>query len=229
MKIYGLQKLTLLDFPGRTACTVFLSGCNYRCPFCHNAELARGEAPAVMDDAELLTFLEKRRGLLDGVAFTGGEPLLTRELPELMEKIREMGYAVKLDTDGGFPERLKVLLDRGLLDYIAMDVKNSPARYAETVGLPNADLAPVRESIRLIMESGVPYEFRTTAVAQLHDIESFPAIGEMIRGAERYYIQKFTDRDTVAFSGLTAPSDEELAVYLEAVRPYVKSAFLRGV
>ncbi len=229
MKIYGLQKLTLLDFPGHTACTVFLSGCNWRCPFCHNAELANGSAPAVMDDAELLSFLEKRRGLLDGVAFTGGEPLLTRELPDLMEKVRGMGYAVKLDTDGGFPEQLGTVLSRGLVDYVAMDVKNSPERYAQTVGMAHADLGPVRESIARILRDAPDYEFRTTVVKPFHDEESFPGIGEMIRGARRYFLQAFHDRDTVLFSGFSAPSEEEMKRYAQIAAPYVQEVGLRGV
>ncbi|MBQ5951186.1 MAG: anaerobic ribonucleoside-triphosphate reductase activating protein [Lachnospiraceae bacterium] len=229
MNIYGLMKLTLLDYPGHTACTVFLSGCNYRCPFCHNIELARGEVPPEMDDTAFLTFLGKRKGLLDGVCFTGGEPLLTPELPELMERVRAMGFAVKLDTDGGFPSRLENVLTRGLVDYVAMDVKNSPERYAQTVGLPKTDLAPVRESIRLIKELAPDYEFRTTVVAQLHDESSFAGIGEMIRGARRYVIQKFTDRDTVPFAGLSAPDDDKLRSYAAFMAPYAGEVLLRGI
>ena len=155
MNIHGLQKLTLLDYPGKVACTVFLAGCNLRCPFCHNSELLdAAAAPPVMDDAELLAFLEKRKGLLDGVAITGGEPCLHPDLPELMRKIRALGFAVKLDTNGYHPELLGQILDEGLADYIAMDVKNSPEKYAATCGVETMDLAPVRESIRLITEHG---------------------------------------------------------------------------
>ena len=154
MNINGLQKLTLLDFPGRTACTVFLAGCDLRCPFCHNADLLDGSAEVVMDDRDLLAFLEKRRGLLDGVAFTGGEPLLRRDLPALMEKIRALGYAVKLDTNGCHPDALAAVLDRGLVDYIAMDIKNSPQRYAATAGLKVMDLGRIEQSIALIRASG---------------------------------------------------------------------------
>ena len=161
MKIHGLQKMTLLDFPGRVACTVFLGGCDMRCPFCHNAELIDGTAPAVMESEELLAFLKKRQGLLDGVAVTGGEPLLRgKELAELAEKIRDLGYPMKLDTNGTHPERLRELIDRGLVRYVAMDIKNSPDRYAQTCGLETLDLGPVRESAALLMEGRVPYEFR---------------------------------------------------------------------
>ncbi len=228
MDIHGLQKLTLLDFPGKLACTVFLAGCNYRCPFCHNAELIDRGAPVQMDDERLLSFLRTRQGMLDGVAFTGGEPLLSPGLPELIRKIRALGYAVKLDTNGSFPDRLRALLDEGLIDYAAMDIKNSPARYAETVGLPSCDLRPVRESVTLLMEGRVEYEFRTTAVAELHDADSFRAIGEWIRGARRWALQAFTDRDTVVYAGLHAPDTAALRQYAEIMRPCVDEVIVRG-
>ena len=229
MKIHGLQKMTLLDFPGRVACTVFFGGCDMRCPFCHNAELLDGSAPPVMSDEELLQFLKKRQGLLDGVAFTGGEPLLQKDLPELAARIREMGYPVKLDTNGTHPERLRGMIRDGLVQYVAMDIKNSPDRYAETAGLEALDLGPVRESVALLLEGAVDYEFRTTAVAELHDDRSFEQIGPWIRGAQRYYIQCFTDRDTVPFGGLHAPTEEQLKRWAEIVRPFVPAVSLRGV
>ena len=144
MKIHGLQKMTLLDFPGRVACTVFFGGCDMRCPFCHNAELLDGSAPAVMDEEELIGFLKKRQGLLDGVAFTGGEPLLQKDLPDLAKRVQELGYPVKLDTNGTHPERLGRMIRDGLVQYVAMDIKNSPDRYAETAGLDNLDMGPIR-------------------------------------------------------------------------------------
>ena len=229
MNINGLQKLTLLDFPGRTACTVFLAGCDLRCPFCHNADLLDGAAEAVMDDTALLAFLEKRRGLLDGVAFTGGEPLLRRGLPELLERVRALGYAVKLDTNGCHPDALTAVLDRGLVDYVAMDIKNSPARYAETAGVERVDLDRINESIALLMSRAPDYEFRTTVVAQLHDEESFRAIGPWLRGARRYFLQAFTDRDSVPFAGFSAPSRERMEAYADLVRPYVPAVSLRGI
>ena len=229
MKIHGLQKMTLLDFPGKVACTVFLGGCDLRCPFCHNAELIDGSAPPVMEEAELLAFLKKRQGLLEGVAITGGEPLLRgEELTALAEKIREMGYPLKLDTNGTHPERLRQLTEAGLVSYVAMDIKNDPERYAVTAGLPSMDLGPVRESVALLMGGETEYEFRTTTVAELHDEESFRKIGAWIRGAKHYYLQKFTDRETVPFEGFHAPSDAEMRKYLEIVRADVPSAALRG-
>ncbi len=229
MKIHGLQKMTLLDFPGHVACTVFFGGCDMRCPFCHNAELLDGSAPPVMEEEELIAFLKKRQGLLDGVAVTGGEPLLQKDLPETLARVRELGYPVKLDTNGTHPERLRGLLENGLVQYVAMDIKNSPERYAETAGLPEIDLASIRESVSLLMEGKVPYEFRTTVVKELHDDESFLRIGEWIRGAQRYFLQKFTDRETVPFEGLHAPEDEQMRRWADLVRPAVPSVELRGV
>ena len=151
MIIHGLQKLTLLDYPGQTACTLFFGGCNLRCPFCHNAALVTGQAPTAMTEGEFLAFLKKRRGLLDGVCITGGEPTLRKDLPEFIRKIRELGYLVKLDTNGCFPDRLEKLIDQGLVDYVAMDLKNSREEYPATVGIPNFDTAPIAQSIRLLM------------------------------------------------------------------------------
>lgn len=229
MKIYGLQKMTLLDFPGHVACTVFLGGCDYRCPYCHNFELADGSAPAVMDEEELFAFLDKRKGLLDGVAVTGGEPCLHRGLPALLQEIRRRGFLVKLDTNGAHPDLLEVILREGLADYIAMDIKSSPARYALAAGLSYVDLAPVQRSVRLIMDKAPDYEFRTTVVKEIHRAEDFHAIGGMIRGAKQYFLQSFTDRDTVPFGNLHAPDRSELEEYLGIVRGYVKTAHIRGV
>ena len=248
MQILGLQKMTLLDYPGRVACTVFLSGCNFRCPFCHNSELLDEETPGIMDDAQLLRFLESRKGILEGVAFTGGEPLMRKGLPELLEKIKAMGYPIKLDTNGAFPAALNAVIGAGLVDYVAMDIKNSPARYAETCGLPDmgwtADgikpgslLDKIDYSKNLLIAAGkgelpgvapFDYEFRTTTVAQLHDADSFQEIGPWIRGAKRYFLQVFTDRDTVPFAGLTAPSMDELRAYADLVRPYAADVQIRG-
>ena len=221
--------MTLLDYPGRVACTVFFGGCDMRCPFCHNAELLDGTAPAVMDDEELLAFLKKRKGLLDGVAITGGEPLLQKDVPEIAARIRELGYPVKLDTNGMHPDRLRKMIDAGLIQYIAMDIKNSPERYAETAGLKEIDLAPIQESISLLMQGKTDYEFRTTVVAELHDDRSFEQIGQWIKGAEHYYLQKFTDRETVPFEGLHAPTDEQMRKWADLIRRDIPSVELRGV
>lgn len=229
MEIHGLQKLTLLDYPGRVACTVFLAGCDLRCPFCHNGDLVTGGGPAALDRGELLDFLRARRGLLDGVCITGGEPLLRPDLWELLADIRALGFAVKLDTNGGHPDRLGALLRRGLVDYVAMDVKNSPARYGETAGVPGLDLAPFRESISLLLSGSVDYEFRTTAVRELHDRDSFLAMGPWLAGARRYFLQSFVPRDTVLRPGLHPWDGETLRGFLRLMEPYVKQAALRGL
>ena len=169
MDIQGLQKMTLLDYPGRVACTVFLGGCDFRCPFCHNFELVDGTAPAIMDDEELFAFLSKRKGLLDGVAVTGGEPCIHKDLPDLLRRVREMGFQTKVDTNGNHPKMLCRLLEEGLVDYVAMDIKNCPEKYALTAGLEQLDLSNIRESIALLENSSVPHEFRTTIVKEFHD------------------------------------------------------------
>ena len=229
MRIHGLQKMTLLDFPGRVACTVFLGGCDFRCPFCHNFELVDGSAPAIMDDEALFAFLQKRKGLLDGVAVTGGEPCLRKDLPELLERIKAMGFAVKLDTNGAHPEMLRSLIDRGLVDYVAMDIKNSPDHYARTCGLQHVDLSPIRESVKLLMQGRVDYEFRTTVVDELHAAKDFEEIGAWLSGARRYFIQSFTNRDSVPFGNLHAPTPEKLREYAAIVGKFVPDTSLRGV
>ena len=228
MMLHGLQKMTLLDFPGRVACTVFLGGCDFRCPFCHNYELADGSARPVMDEAALMAFLEKRRGLLDGVAITGGEPCLRPDLPDLMRRIRGLGFAVKLDTNGTHPELLNAILREGLADYVAMDIKNSPEKYARTAGLAELDLTPIRRSVALLTEGNVDYEFRTTVVDELHEADDFEAIGAWIAGARRWFMQPFTDRDTVPYGGLHAPSAEKMGAWLGIMRRYVPDSRIRG-
>ena len=229
MDIQGLQKLTLLDYPGRVACTVFLGGCGFRCPFCHNSDLLEGPMPAETDSAGLLAFLKKRRGLLDGVCVTGGEPLLRPDLAGLLEEIKALGFPVKLDTNGNYPDRLRKIAQAGLVDYVAMDVKNSPDRYAETAGVPGLDLGPIRESVSWLLEGSVDYEFRTTVVKQFHDGDSFRAIGPWLAGAKRYFLQAFVDRDSVLCPGLSPCSREEMEGFADLVRPFVPAVELRGL
>ena len=235
MKIVGIQKMTLLDYPGRVACTVFLGGCNFRCPFCHNSELLDGTAQPVMTDGELLAFLEKRKGLLDGVCITGGEPTLQKDLPELMEKIKAMGYAIKLDTNGYRPEILKALVGQGLVDYVAMDIKNSPDRYAETAGVAQLEIQRIEESMAYLLSGAVDYEFRTTVVRPLHDTQAMADIARWITKiapetkAKRFFIQPFTDRDTVIFDGLQAPEKPELQAFQGILEPCAEKVEIRGV
>ena len=228
MHIGGFQKMTMLDFPGKVACTVFTHACNLRCPFCHNAALVVGEYTPVSEE-EILAYLAKRKGILDGVCITGGEPLLQKDIRPFIERVRALGLAVKLDTNGTYPDKLRELIGAGLLDYVAMDVKNSPARYAETVGLPSLDLAPIEESVRILKEGRVPYEFRTTVVRELHSEADMAAIARWLRGAERYFLQQFTDSGALLGEGYTAHSAEQLRAFSDIVKPYIPAVSLRGI
>ena len=229
MLIHGLQKMTLLDYPEHVACTVFLSGCDFRCPYCHNFELVDGSASPIMSEDEFFGFLDKRHGLLDGVAITGGEPLMRPDLASFIKKIREMGYLIKLDTNGYHPDRLKELLEENLLDYIAMDIKNSLEKYPTTIGLSDINISLIKDSISLIMDSGVDYEFRTTVIKQFHEPKDFESIADTICGAKRYFLQQFVERDTVPDCSLSAPSAEEMELFLQTARIHVKNAQIRGL
>jgi len=234
MQIHGLQKMTLLDYPGKVACTVFLAGCNYACPFCHNSQLLTGEAEAVMQEEELLSFLQKRQGILDGVCITGGEPTLNPGLKPMLQRIKALGYAIKLDTNGSRPDVLRQLVEEGLVDYVAMDVKNGPEQYAATVGVPGVKLERVEQSLRFLIGGGVPYELRTTLVQQLHDEASILAMGRWLaslvpeKQPEVLYLQSFVDRDTVAFAGLCAPEEETVRHLSHILQPYVRQVRIRG-
>ena len=232
MIIKGLQKITLLDFPGKVACTVFTAGCNFRCPFCHNASLVtHTETAKNIPEEEIFAYLSRRKGILDGVGITGGEPLLQKDIAEFCRKIHEMGLLVKLDTNGSFPDRLRSLLEEGLVDYIAMDIKNCKEAYAETCGLKemSTELEKIEESIHLIMSSGIPYEFRTTVVRELHSKERIERLAKEIAGAERFFLQTFTDSGDLIGEGLSAYSAEEMEELLAIVKPYLPTAELRGI
>lgn len=230
MRICGLQKLTLLDYPGKIAATVFLGGCNFRCPFCHNASLvlSPGDAPEITRE-ELLTFLETRRGLLDGVCVTGGEPLMSDGATALIRDIKALGFCVKLDTNGSFPERLGELLSEGLVDYVAMDIKNSPEKYTLTAGLESLDIEKIKKSAALIMASGAEYEFRTTLVRELHERRDLITVGEWLTGAEKYFLQHFEDSGDLIGSGLSGCSKEESEAFARALTPYFGSVATRGL
>lgn len=233
MRIAGLQKMTLLDYPGHVACTVFLGGCNFRCPYCHNSELLEAP-PAVMTREELLAFLEKRRGLLDGVCITGGEPTLHPELPALLRAVRAMGFSVKLDTNGYRPDVLQTVLAEGLVDYVAMDVKNGPDGYAAACGLADVELSKIEKSISLLMSESVGYELRTTVVHPVHTEAHIRAMAQWVSSlgknpVKRWFLQPFADRDTVPFSGLSAPSETELNRFVQIVSTVAEQADVRGI
>ncbi|MBC5582415.1 anaerobic ribonucleoside-triphosphate reductase activating protein [Anaerofilum sp. BX8] len=230
MKIEGLQKLTLLDYPGRLACTVFLGGCNLRCPFCHNADLVLpGRPSADIGRGELIDFLKKRRGVLQGVCVTGGEPLVSDGVEELLREIKDLGYAVKLDTNGTFPDRLQALAAQGLVDYVAMDVKNAPESYGPTVGLPGFDPAPVLRSAAFLLSGAVEYEFRTTVVDELHTEADFESIGRWLAGAKRYFLQGFVDSGNLVGQGLHAAPKERMERFRQILLPLIPAAEIRGV
>ena len=233
--IAGLQKMTLLDYPGKVACTVFLQGCNFRCPFCHNSDLLGKEGPEPISEETLLTFLKKRVGLLDGVCITGGEPTLQPGLKDLIGKIKELGFLVKLDTNGTRPDVMKELVQAGLVDYVAMDVKNSPENYGKTAGVPNMTLDRVEESIRFLLSGAVDYEFRTTVADELHDAEDFAAIGKWLQRldpdhkAKNFFLQPYVDRDSVLMAGFHTPSKEKTLSMAAALTPYVQKLEIRGM
>lgn len=234
MIISGLQKMTLLDYPGKVACTVFLQGCNFRCPFCHNSDLLGKDGPETIPTETLMTFLKKRVGLLDAVCVTGGEPTLQPDLADLLRQIKALGYLVKLDTNGGRPDVLKALVEQGLVDYVAMDIKNCPARYGETAGIPNMTLSHIEESIRYLLSGKVDFEFRTTVAEELHTPEDFEAIGKWLTAldpehkAPKFFIQPYVDRDSVLTKGLHTPAKETLLAMVEAITPYISAVTLRG-
>ena len=230
MVINGLEKLSLVDFNEKTACTVFLAGCNFRCPFCHNAPLVLGTGDRVIDEEEFFTYLMRRQGLIDGVCITGGEPLLRPldEMREFIARIRELGYLVKLDTNGTRPDSLIALTSEGLLDYVAMDIKNSPEKYAMTAGLDSLGLDAIRRSIDHLIGGSCDYEFRTTVAHPLHEESDFAEIGRMVSGAKRFFIQKFNGRQGTLADGLSEIPEEKALSFADILSPYVESVTLRG-
>ena len=235
MIMAGLQKMTLLDYPGKVACTIFTQGCNFRCPFCHNSDLLGQEGPEPIPEETLLAFLKKRVGLLDAVCITGGEPTLQTDLPELLKAIKDLGYLVKLDTNGTKPEVIKALVEAGLVDYVAMDIKNCPDRYGETAGVPKMTLAKIEESIRYLLGGKVDFEFRTTVADELHGVEEMEAIGIWLeslgdgRSCPKFFLQPYVDRESVLASGLHSPTAEKLHKMADAIKPFVQAVSIRAL
>lgn len=235
MKISGMQKMTLLDYPGKVACTVFLGGCNFRCPFCHNSELLGQDAPQFITEDELFAFLRKRHGLLEAVCISGGEPTLQPNLSEFIGKIKELNFLVKLDTNGYKPNVLRQLLQAGLLDYVAMDVKNDLEHYPLTCGLSSMDINAIQESLSLLLQGKIEYELRTTVVEQLHNSDSFRGIAAMLQRlspehkCKKYFLQPFVDRETVIYSNFTAPSEERLFEYKKILEQASETVTIRGI
>ncbi len=230
MQIHGLQKMTLLDYPGRVACTLFTGNCNLRCPFCHNATLVLSphDMP-IYTEEEILSFLRKRQTLLDGVCVTGGEPLLQKDIVPFLHKVKALGFSVKLDTNGFQPAVLKEIVAAGLADYVAMDVKNRMEKYAETVGIAKPDLDAVEESIDFLLSGAVDFEFRTTVVRELHTVRDIEQLAHRIQGAPRYFLQSFVDSGNLIGTHMSAVPKEEMLQMQAAAARYVKNTQLRGI
>ena len=230
MQIAGLQKLTLLDYPGKVACTVFTNGCNYRCPFCHNASLVLlGQAPHLIPEDEVLSFLTKRQGVLDGVCVTGGEPLLQKDLEGFLQGVKHLGYHIKLDTNGSLPQELQRLMDEGLIDYVAMDIKNCLPKYAQTAGIPHCDTDAVIQSTELLMQNNIPFEFRTTVVEEYHTSQDMHTIGRWLQGSPKYYLQVFEASPDVIQSGLHPPDKETIFKMRDILAQYMGEVAVRGI
>lgn len=230
VKIHGFNKLTLLDYPGRLACTIFLGHCNFRCPFCHNAGLVLSpEREPVIPEEEILKTLRKRKGILEGVCITGGEPTMSESLPAFIKKIKELGYPVKLDTNGTHPAMLRQMAEQGLLDYVAMDIKNSPEKYSETAGVPRVDMDSVCESVDYLMSGVVDYEFRTTVVKELHKKEDIQKIGKWISGSRRYFLQAYKETEQVIRPVYSSYSREQLENYRQMLLNEISQVEIRGI
>lgn len=228
MNICGFQKLTLLDFPGHTACTVFTGGCNMRCPFCHNAPLVTGTGEESYTPREIFSFLEKRQGLLDGVAVTGGEPLLQKDIVPFLSEIKSLGYKIKLDTNGSLPEKLSELIGLSLVDFVAMDIKNTPEKYSLTAGTP-IDFSLIEKSVSLLKESGIPHEFRTTVMGNFHTLSDITEIARFLGKTEKYYLQQFRDSGNILSDGCFPVDEKLLSLMAEKAGEYVLLCETRGI
>ena len=228
MIIHGLQKMTLVDYPGKVAAILFTGSCNFRCPFCQNASLVlHPDSEPAISDEEVFSYLRKRRGMLGGVVITGGEPTIHPDLLDYIARIKDLGYAVKLDTNGYRPDVLRKAVDGGYADYVAMDVKNSLSRYAETAGVPHLFTSLIEESISFLLEGHVPYEFRTTVVKELHSDECFEEIGKICSGALSYFLQTYSDRGDIINPVFTSTSSEDMERYIKILRKTIENVSLR--
>lgn len=230
MLIHGFNKSTLLDYPKHLAATIFIGGCNMRCPFCHNASLVlRPHTQPTIDPKDILAYLNKRKNILEGVCITGGEPTLYADITALIASIKELGLKVKLDTNGTNPDIIKKLIDNRLIDYVAMDIKNSKEKYKITSGNKALSLDNIEESISFLLSDKVEYEFRTTLVNELHTKQDMDSIGKWLKGAKAYYLQAYKDSGDIISPGFTAPSKDTLILYKDILFPYIENVHLRGI
>ena len=229
MYFHGLEKLSLVDYDGKVAATIFTGGCNFRCSFCHNSPLVlnANELPLI-DEEEILSYLKMRKGILEGLCISGGEPTLNKELPTFIEKVKNIGYSVKLDTNGTNPKMVKSLYSNGLCDYFAMDIKNDKENYAKIIGFDTFDTKNVQETIDFFLSLGKDYEFRTTLIKEFHDKDNIVEIGKWIKGANKYFLQKFKDSESCIKSHLSAVEDKIALEYVDILREYIPNTHLRG-
>jgi pyruvate formate lyase activating enzyme len=229
MKIHGLEKMSLVDYDGKVAATVFTGNCNFRCGFCHNSALVlSSNTLAEIPETDIFDYLKKRKGLLDALCITGGEPTLHKDLPLFIEKVKNLGYFVKLDTNGTNPEMVKSLNESGLVDYFAMDVKNDLDSYAEIICMPNFDTKNVKKTIEYFLSGNAKYEFRTTLISEFHKIDNILKIGKLIKGADKYFLQKFKNSENCIQSHLSAVDDKTALEFKELLTEYIPNTFLRG-
>ena len=230
MNFSGFQKLTLLDYPGKVACTLFTAGCNLRCPFCHNASLVTHiDSSNIYKKEEILSYLKKRHGILEGVCISGGEPLLQAGIEDFIKEIKDIGYSVKLDTNGFFPDKLSALVKKGLIDYVAVDFKNSYEKYSLTTGIENLDITPFKKTVEFLLSGKVDFEFRTTVVAGLHEAQDIVEIAKTIKGAPRYFLQSFVDSGDLIMDGFCAVLPNEMKKMAVLAKEFVPNTEIRGI
>ena len=229
MRIYGMEKLSLVDYDGKVACTLFTGSCNFRCGFCHNSPLVLDyKFLPEIDESEVFAYLNKRKGILEGVCISGGEPTLEKDLALFIEKIKSIGYAVKLDTNGTSPQTIKMLFENGLIDYVAMDIKNNKEDYAKIIGFDKFDTKKVEQSVEFLLNNSYTYEFRTTLIKEFHSKENIALIGEWIKGADKYFLQKFKDSESCIQSHLSPVDDKLVLEFKDILQKNIKNVFLRG-
>ena len=228
MEFVSINKLTLLDYPEKVACVLYTPTCNFMCPYCHNWETLIEEHLSPLSFDDILSFLKKRQGIMDGVVISGGEPTLMDDLPEKIKKIKELGYLVKLDTNGSNPEMLKELINNQLIDYVAMDIKHSFSKYYDVIVNKNINLDDLKESIEILMENKIDFEFRITLIEEYHDVESIYEIGKLLEGSKKLFLQQYKLSDGVRDKSLHPVSEEVANKYVEILSQYVENVELRG-
>lgn len=228
MKVFGFEKLSMVDFPGHLCCTVFTGGCNFKCPFCQNSDLVKMQNLREINQDEIFSYLSKRKGVIDSVCVSGGEPTIYPDLEQFIAKIKSLGFLVKLDTNGTNYEMLKHLIEKNLVDYVAMDIKNSLSAYGETAGTNFVDLENIKKSVELLKRNLVDYEFRTTLVKQFHSTSTITEMANWLNGAKRIFLQHFVDNGTCLQKGLNEVEKQDAEKFLDILKNHVNHVELRG-